>query len=306
MENNYTLDYINRLIETKAEENLHLDFKASGALDFSNRIKTDEEIKNEIAKDVSAFANSEGGIIIYGLKEKKHIAKKISPIDGGEVSKERLEQIIQSRIKRPIKNLKIKPIRIDDDIQKSIYIVIIPQSDDFPHMSSDGCFYKRNNFNNVKYMEYELRRDYLTQKSVNLNLQFPVINKAGKVWKERDGKGGLLYLWFFIKNEGKVLEKNFKLQIDVPSSIVPKGSHEMHKFKDRTFDGKTKYTIPSTSAIFPDERLKLCGAHFAFTNTGGLSQKIKMTLYYSSGIKELKFTLEELFENQIKRNEITS
>ena len=54
----YQPEDINNLIESAAEESIHLDFKASGSLANQN------ESKKEIAKDVSAFANSDGGIII--------------------------------------------------------------------------------------------------------------------------------------------------------------------------------------------------------------------------------------------------
>jgi len=39
-----------------------------------------ERNKNEISKDVSAFANSDGGTIIYGIEEEGHLPKRI---DGG-------------------------------------------------------------------------------------------------------------------------------------------------------------------------------------------------------------------------------
>lgn len=59
----YSIEIIESLIANEVEENIHLDYKASGALG-----KKDEK-KSEIVKDVSAFANSDGGIIIYGLTE---------------------------------------------------------------------------------------------------------------------------------------------------------------------------------------------------------------------------------------------
>ena len=59
---------ITALIHGKAEESIHLDFKAAESLGDSN------PKKNEIAKDVSAFANSDGGIIIYGISEQDHRA----------------------------------------------------------------------------------------------------------------------------------------------------------------------------------------------------------------------------------------
>ncbi len=59
----YTEQDINNLISNKAEEAINLEFKSSDSLG------TQEQKKKELAKDVSSFANSEGGIIVYGIRE---------------------------------------------------------------------------------------------------------------------------------------------------------------------------------------------------------------------------------------------
>ena len=61
------IEDINNFISNKIEENLNLDYKASDALQRNDK-KT-----NEISKDVSAFANSDVGLIIYGIKEDEDI-----------------------------------------------------------------------------------------------------------------------------------------------------------------------------------------------------------------------------------------
>ena len=54
---------LQRHISDGIEEHSGLDYKASGSLGKQNDKTT------EITKDVSAFANSAGGTIIYGIKE---------------------------------------------------------------------------------------------------------------------------------------------------------------------------------------------------------------------------------------------
>lgn len=161
----YNIDDITALIDNEAEESVHLDFKAAGAL------SKDDKKKTEIAKDVSAFANSDGGIIVYGIEEQEHKAHALSYIDGNTYTKEWLEQVIQDNIQRRIEGLEIFPIRNNGDITKSIYIVKIPRSSNTPHMSADKCYYKRNNFRSVKMEEYEVRDLFYRESTPNLRVK---------------------------------------------------------------------------------------------------------------------------------------
>ena len=127
---------IDNYISSQAEETINLDFKRGDAL------RIDDKIKNEIAKDVSAFANSDGGIIVYGIEEKNFKATNFVFVNGNEVKKEWLEQVINSRIHRKIDGVIIDPIRYDNKIEHTIFVVKIPRSLNAPHMTSDKKFYR--------------------------------------------------------------------------------------------------------------------------------------------------------------------
>ncbi|MFN8349444.1 MAG: ATP-binding protein [Spirosomataceae bacterium] len=122
--------------------------------------KNDGKRKDIISKDVASFANSDGGIIIYGIKEENHKAHSTTFINGNEFTKEWLEQVINSTIQRHIPDVKIYPIREAGRIEKTIYIVKIPKSLEAPHISKDQRFYKRFNFMSVPMEEYEIRQLY--------------------------------------------------------------------------------------------------------------------------------------------------
>lgn len=72
----YDLNFLQSIIDNEIEESIHIDFKRSESLS-----KTDLA-KKEISKDISAFANSDGGIIIYGIEEINHKASNFSFVDG--------------------------------------------------------------------------------------------------------------------------------------------------------------------------------------------------------------------------------
>ena len=194
---------IQALIDNEAEESIHLDFKAAAALG-----KTDGK-KKELSKDVSAFANSDGGIIIYGMNEKEHKAESFSFIDGDVYTKEWIEQVVNSTIQRHIPDLKIFPVRIDSSFKKSVYVVKIPKSVDTPHISKDGRFYRRFNFESKQMYEYEIRELYNRRAKSKLVIR----EYSHSVLERKDDHQVLLQLCGQIENIGGVYEKNYKLNL---------------------------------------------------------------------------------------------
>lgn len=252
------------------------------------------------------MANSSGGIIVYGIREGNHVAKSKSFIDGSIITKERIEQILQSRIARPISKLKIIPIRENKDLSKTIYVIVIPESDDIPHMASDGVYYKRNNFNRIRAEEYEIRRDYLRLKKSVLDIDIPVINdSSGKFHKKGDDEFGHFRIWFHIRNIGGILESNFKLIIHIPTSIhvsFHETPNPIEKFKTHSIPNYHRFAIPAEQTIFPGEQLRICSSNI-FLKNEYFDEIIKITLFYSGGTIEKNFTVREMFSTQYQNEQ---
>jgi hypothetical protein len=146
---------IARYITEKIEESLDTEFKSAGALD-----KDSNHAKLQITKDVSAMANAEGGIIIYGLAEHhdpklKHLAERIDPANRAKISKEWLEQVI-SQIRPRIVDLRIHPVPLASGQNDVVYVVEIPPGTT-AHQAADHRYYKRYNFEAVPMVDYEVR-----------------------------------------------------------------------------------------------------------------------------------------------------
>ncbi|MEA2205720.1 MAG: hypothetical protein QOE77_2496 [Blastocatellia bacterium] len=144
------------LIENRASESLTLEFKACDAL-------TNKEWKSELLKDISAFANSAGGTVIYGIRENKktHEADSIDVgYDPGEHKKEKLEQVIDSNIQRRIEGVRYNAIRLNKTRPgRVLFVICIPQSSRSPHMANHR-YYKRLEFEAKAMEEYEVREKY--------------------------------------------------------------------------------------------------------------------------------------------------
>ncbi len=170
------------LISAGEKESITLDYKACGSLQ-----NTDGK-KNELSKDVSAFANSAGGTIVYGVSENGHVPTGLdSGFHPNEISKEWIEQVLNSRIQRRISGIRINQIELSTTRPGRVaYAVHIPQSLDAPHQAADKRFYKRFNFESVPMEEYEVRDVSRRQSSPDLSLRFQLLKlgeDAPHLWR---------------------------------------------------------------------------------------------------------------------------
>lgn len=157
---------VQRLIDLKEKESAYMEYKESGALQNNDRSK------NEVSKDISAFANAGGGIIIYGIIEENGIPAAIDDgFNPSEIDKEWLDQVINSRIRRKIEGIKINQIPLDKARgDRVIYLIYIPQSRKAPHQAGDKKFYTRRNFISEPMEEYEIRDIFMREEAPDVTL----------------------------------------------------------------------------------------------------------------------------------------
>lgn len=227
---NWTKKELKKLIDNEVEENIHLEYKACAAIlneywitTKSGRMvqknKATESIKREIAKDVSAFANADGGTIIYGIEERGH--KPIALSDGFDpnvISKEWLEQVINSNIQQRIPDIQIHPVDLGN--RRFAYVVEIPKSPEAPHMSKDKRYYKRYNFQVLPMEEYEVRELLNRGLYPMLKMQTP------KIFVSSDNT---LSIVFRVQNIGRVVAKYCDLIIHFDERVNIRLSDEEWK-----------------------------------------------------------------------------
>jgi len=139
---------LQNLITNGVQESLHLDYKRSGALSQRNF--------KEVSKDVSAFANADGGMIVYGIEEDKHIPTRIDTgVDHSMMSRERLEQTVTSNVAPKLPGLEIVQIPLSGT--HSAFAISIPKSYRGPHQDrATHKYYKRHNFSAEPMEDYEI------------------------------------------------------------------------------------------------------------------------------------------------------
>lgn len=105
----------------------------SQTLDFKRALPgTSDREKSEFLKDVCAFANRDGGDLVYGISEEGGAAKDLIPIVGEapDVAKRRLGQILDAGLEPRVIGIQIKDITVADG---SVLVIRVPASFNGPH-----------------------------------------------------------------------------------------------------------------------------------------------------------------------------
>lgn len=110
----------------------------SQVLEFKRELPSiSEDGRTEFAKDVCAFANADGGDIVYGINEASGCASKLNPIgqEDAEKAKRRLIQTLEARVEPRIVGLQWRTI----DVEGGYALVLrVPRSFDGPHRFVSG------------------------------------------------------------------------------------------------------------------------------------------------------------------------
>lgn len=205
----WTKQKLDQMIADNVEESLTVEYKRADAL-----AKADGK-KAEITKDVSAMANSSGGVVIYGMAEtsdkaKKHLPERLDPVCRTDFSKEWLEQIIQT-VQPRIDGVVIHPVDIDTQANHVCYVVEVPQSHT-AHQARDRLYYKRHNFIVLPMEDYEIR-DVMNRKT------HPKIRASIFINRNADKARGDGVILVKLENIGRVLAHHYMVELLVPADM---------------------------------------------------------------------------------------
>jgi hypothetical protein len=248
------------LIQNDVQEDLHLDYKQSAAL-----ARTDA-CRNELSKDVAAFANSDGGRIVYGIAEDRHHPDKIDEcVDATQLKREWLEQVISSDVRPKIDDLKIYPIPLPSKgADRVSYVIDIPQSKSrAPHQSRDKRYYKRYNFQSVPMEDYEIRDIMRRATTPDLWIKFRFASGDSTRIDVQPGAGEseAFFLHAEIGNRSSTPAEYAMIDIYLDEFITPVNMAVMTLREKFTRNGRefnaytTRWSIPNQLPIFAETML---------------------------------------------------
>lgn len=153
-----SIDDIYRFVEDGREEDLHLDFKL---VDDPN-LKSRDDRRN-LAAAVSGFANSDGGLIVWGVDCRKNsdgvdCACNAPGIDGLKKFYSHLMEFSGSAANPSVTGVEHRALYIPGKDDHGFVVTHVPVSDAGPHMAKLGedRYYRRSGASFLKMEHFEI------------------------------------------------------------------------------------------------------------------------------------------------------
>ena len=141
-------------------------------LDFKRQMYSFPQQIREMRRDVAAFANAEGGIIVIGLDEDGEArATEFRPVPNAEQNSDRLLKLCLQHIHDRIPGLRAQPVRVGNG---DAIIVYIPRSYRRPHMvayESSTEFVSRHERKNLPMSLAEIRTAFASSTDSEMKVE---------------------------------------------------------------------------------------------------------------------------------------
>ena len=242
------IDDLKTLIADAVEESTELEFKLNFGMtedekqprDNEKQGKKRKDWKTELAKDVSAMANSAGGTIIYGIGEKRNendrnVASELVPISNNKMDKDRLTRLLLEII-RPDIRFEITHLKADSE-KAGFFIINVPQGTTAYQNKMDHRYYIRHNAIVEPMEDYQIRDIMNRVKDPLIDLEFLLVRTKVYPHKGLIGmkgienekllkEGGYVYtLHYRLVNKGPVYAKFINYFIFIPQTIIKGGNY---------------------------------------------------------------------------------
>ncbi|PFD32605.1 hypothetical protein CN285_27590 [Bacillus cereus] len=187
-----TLEDIIKLKEDGVEEGKQIDYKQQ--LNFMNRDK-----KKEFAKDVTSFANTEGGDLIIGVSEEKGAINEILGIEVLDKDALRLsiESFLRTSIEPQLSNIGINFYPIGE---RFILHIHVPKSYNGPHIANKAKFVARNSAGNYELDYTEIKQRFTASKGIESEMESYHFERLMKIkrddgyWETGDGAAIVMHI----------------------------------------------------------------------------------------------------------------
>jgi hypothetical protein len=159
-------------------ETLYFDAKT-----LKSEALTADSDRNSLAKQVSGFANADGGVVIYGLSASRDtsgrdLVNALQPLSDVKLVASKILGLIGQFLQPPVEGIRVETrARIDG---KGYVLVFVPPSDSGPHRSSRNReYYRRHGSATLPMEHYEIEEAFGRRRRPQLELYFRIKERRG-------------------------------------------------------------------------------------------------------------------------------
>ena len=222
-----TKEDVARLVSEKVSEDLYLEFKQKEGTDSGSPSEGD---KRHFGDTLSQFANSDGGVLLFGIKTKRgkdgrDVAVARKPVKEAESFFSKLSSYLPHAIQPSADGVLGKVIL---QTRSAGYVIFyVPKSFKTPHRASlSREYFKRGEFGKCRLEHFDLedmfgRRQKPLMK-VSIDPLQEVTIKSLREGKDQDGYLAAIQYNFFLHNEGRYVAKNVMATLEFPGKDVVK------------------------------------------------------------------------------------
>lgn len=241
-----TLDDVKALIENAVHEGRTIDYK------LTLPGNSDEE-KKEFLADIISFANSAGGDLVYGIRERVDEKGKNTGLPetlegvvapNHDAIRLRLDSIIRDGIEPRIQGVDYR--FVDSGAGKFVVVMRVPRSWAAPHQrtfKASSLFFSRNSAGKYGLDVTELRNAFLQGASVNDRLEQRRLERLGKVEDQLPSPSHVVLHAFPLSmaSDSSPPAVNLQWLYDNYDQFFPRGGGEMGWGRRYNFDGVQAY-----------------------------------------------------------------